>query len=125
MTPCESTPRRLAKMRFSAVSRAASGDRPNFWKHAAQNAASGSAVTFISFIRWPRGFGVGVLYSLRRTRCKAGLGLRVGAGWLKPGAQGPLFAGLRAVSGGAPTTRHRPQRSMANLPLNGGQRLFV
>src|SRR6266849_1896108 len=81
MTPCESTPRRLAKIRFSAVSRAASDDRPSVWKHAAQNAASGSAVTFISFIRRPRGLGIGVLYSVWRTRCKAGLGLRARAGW--------------------------------------------
>src|SRR5437899_8820639 len=96
MTPCESTPRRLAKTRFSAVSRAASGDNPSFRKHAAQNAASGPAVTFISFIRRPRGLGVGVLYSVLRTRCKGGLGLRVGAGWdqtRKSGAFVPRYSG--------------------------------
>src|SRR5262245_21562710 len=40
MTPCESTPRRLAKSRLSAVTRASSGARPSFSKHAVQKIRS-------------------------------------------------------------------------------------
>jgi hypothetical protein len=50
MTPWESTPRKLAKSKLSAVSRASPGDRPSFSKQVTQNAKSFPAGTFISFI---------------------------------------------------------------------------
>src|SRR2546423_8470260 len=51
MSPCESTPRRLANRRFAAINRASFAGTPSFSKQVAQNSSSCDAGTFISFMR--------------------------------------------------------------------------
>src|ERR1051325_6013976 len=71
MTPCESTPRRLAKIRLSATSRASSHGRPSFAKQPRQKSCSLGAGTFKSFIQCSQVSGRGTVFRVREQGTRA------------------------------------------------------